>query len=418
MTLRYAALIGLVGLTTHSALAQQCEEKDLVVAFSNGMFNELYDAYQGMLALKTRLGPRVNEYNADGVDYEVEFILSYNQSEAWWRQIIQVGDQRDHDEWGAFIREVQSGGGPTWMQEAANELQAEAQEETWVVDSDLQRHVQRYRNEILEGKKVLVASHSQGNFYANAAYAAVGSASLGIVGAAVPASMIAGGGPYVTLGRDRVMNAVRSLYPTTLPANADNYSSTSSGHEFVTDYLDGEPSGRYLMEGYLNQIRDIEEPETDAGDGIFTVTLEWGGQPDVDLHVFEPDGSHVYYSAPAGTAGYLDVDDTSGSGPEHYYASCERLLAGTYRVGVNYYRGDGPETARVQIEAGDAVRNFTQPLGADVGSDGNDSPIPVATVVVSGSEEDGFEFEIRGGGPALRDPLGDLLGTPKGAIPF
>lgn len=404
--LRVAALLGLISLASPPAVAQQCEGDDLVVAFSNGMFNDLYDAYQAMLQLKGRLNPRIED------DYDAQFILSYNQSEAAWRQVLQVAAQRGHDDWGAMIRSLQTLGGPEWLQNLALGIQEASREDTWVDDADLQQHVQRYRSAILEGKKVLIASHSQGNFYANAAYYAVGSSSIGIVGAAVPASEIAGGGPYVTLTQDKVMNAVRALYPTTLPANGTNAGVTSSGHEYLADYLYGIPSSTTLMDAYLAQIAAIEEPDSEAGDGIVTVTLEWGAEPDVDLHVFEPDGSHVYYSNRQGTSGYLDVDDTSGYGPEHYYASCSALQTGTYRIGVNYYRGDGPETARVQVEAGDEVRNFTQLLTSDVGSAGNNSPISVATLVVTGSQEDGFEFEIRGGGPALRDPLADLL-APK-----
>lgn len=401
------AVLSLLLALAPSAFAQtdgdQCEANDLVVAFSNGMFNELFDAYQSMLTLKGRLEPQVED------DYDAEFILSYNNSESPLTQVYQVATQRGSDEWGALLRQLQEGGGPDWLQELASRLQSESTRQTWVDDADLQRHVQRYRGAILEGKKVMIASHSQGNFYANAAYYAVNSRSIGIVGAAVPASEIAGGGPYFTLTQDRVMNVVRALYPTTLPANATNNGVTSSGHEYVGDYLFGLPSGPALMGAYVAQIAAIEAPEGEAGDGIVTITLEWGAEPDVDLHVFEPDGSHVYYSNSTGTSGYLDLDDTSGFGPEHYYASCQRLQAGEYRVGVNYYNGDAPETARIQVEAGDEVRNFTQALGSDRGSAGDASPIPVATVVVGGSREDGFTFSIRGGGPALHDPLADLL---------
>ncbi len=401
------AVLSLFVALAPSAFAQsdggQCEANDLVVAFSNGMFNDFLDAYQSMLTLKGRLEPQIED------DYDAEFILSYNKNESAFAQILQVATQRGNDDWGAFLRYLQEGTGPAWLQDLARSLQSESTQQTWVDDADLQRHVQRYRGAILEGKKVMIASHSQGNFYANAAYYAVNSRSLGIVGAAVPASEIAGGGPYFTLTQDKVMNAVRARFPTTLPANATNSGVTSSGHEYAADYLFGLPTGPALMNAYVAQIDAIEVPEGEAGDGIITITLEWGSEPDVDLHVFEPGGSHVYYAARQGTSGYLDVDDVSSFGPEHYYASCQRLETGEYRVGVNYYRGSGPETARIQVEAGDEVRNFTQALASDRGSSGNASPIPVATVVVGGSREDGFTFSIRGGGPALYDPLAELL---------
>lgn len=32
------------------------------------------------------------------------------------------------------------------------------------------------------------------------------------------------------------------------------------------------------------------------GNGIITAMLTWGSNPDIDLHVFEPNGTHVYYT--------------------------------------------------------------------------------------------------------------------------
>jgi hypothetical protein len=50
-------------------------------------------------------------------------------------------------------------------------------------------------------------------------------------------------------------------------------------------------------------------------------TLSWdGATSDVDLHVYEPSGKHIFYGSPEGDDGYLDRDDTDGFGPEHYFA--------------------------------------------------------------------------------------------------
>lgn len=85
-----------------------------------------------------------------------------------------------------------------------------------------------------------------------------------------------------------------------------------------------------------------------------TITLTWGQDlSDVDLHVLEPevDGRHIYY----GNMGketellypYLDIDNTRGYGPEHYYATenmtlpnypgPDKSLYGIYQVRVHYY---------------------------------------------------------------------------------
>lgn len=69
------------------------------------------------------------------------------------------------------------------------------------------------------------------------------------------------------------------------------------------------------------------------------VLLAWDSDnTDLDLHVVTPDGAHVYYAnrvAPNG--GALDVDVTTGYGPEIY--ATPTPLNGTHLVYVNYYGG-------------------------------------------------------------------------------
>ncbi len=67
------------------------------------------------------------------------------------------------------------------------------------------------------------------------------------------------------------------------------------------------------------------------------IVLAWDTDgTDLDLHVVSPDGVHTYYAdrvAPNG--GALDVDVTTGYGPEIYSSAAP--LHGTYLVYVNYY---------------------------------------------------------------------------------
>ncbi|MDG6220528.1 MAG: hypothetical protein QCI38_03670 [Candidatus Thermoplasmatota archaeon] len=77
-----------------------------------------------------------------------------------------------------------------------------------------------------------------------------------------------------------------------------------------------------------------------------TITLTWDtGKSDVDLHVLEPTidsnpGRHIYYSN-KGSSGsgnpYLDFDDTSGYGPEHYIATEGSTLPNYQGEGVSLY---------------------------------------------------------------------------------
>jgi uncharacterized protein YfaP (DUF2135 family) len=91
------------------------------------------------------------------------------------------------------------------------------------------------------------------------------------------------------------------------------------------------------------------------------VVLSWDSdQTDVDLHVIEPDSSHVYYGERVSkNGGALDVDVTTGYGPEIY--STAGPLPGTYLVYANYYGGQDANnvltTAKVSIITEEATLN-------------------------------------------------------------
>ena len=83
------------------------------------------------------------------------------------------------------------------------------------------------------------------------------------------------------------------------------------------------------------------------------VVLSWDSDStDLDLHVVSPDGAHVFYGdRAAANGGVLDVDVTTGYGPEIYASPSP--LRGIYHVYVNYY-GAGEQrgaitTAQVAI---------------------------------------------------------------------
>src|SRR5262249_42949448 len=86
-------------------------------------------------------------------------------------------------------------------------------------DSDLQKHVAHYRQELAAGNKVILVPHSQGNFYANLSFEelavtdGIKSHQLSITGVATPTSFIANNGLYVTVVQDFIYKVPGALGP-------------------------------------------------------------------------------------------------------------------------------------------------------------------------------------------------------------
>lgn len=266
-------------------------------------------------------------------------------------------------------------------------------------------HRTRIDARVLEGKKLLFYAHSQGNLFANSAFDyAVGKAGANAVRLVhvAPASPTLNGG-YTLADQDLVINGLRltgtvpannasiPLYPTR--AAGVNGAKDILGHGLLEIYLNTSlPTAGAISTNVTTALSQLQAPPAQAQDGFFTATLTWNGSGDVDLHTFEPQGAHVYYSALSGQAGFLDVDNTVANGPEHYFASCDdtQLQTGTYRIGVNPYSDSAGRTATLQISSRDGVLTTrTLVLGPDRGSSGNASPTILVTVTVARDPETG-----------------------------
>jgi hypothetical protein len=370
------------------------------IFYGNGMFNnqkDITNSYKKLESMMRSAGNLSEE--------EWEFDISYNHDEKIF-SLFQVFRQRQGESVSTFWNWL-SGlwPSPDWFQDKALDMAARVDQAQAVRDSDLRSHIQRYKTLLQEGNRVLVVGHSQGNFYANSAYTNLARDSsnlpmdaFGVVAVATPSGLVAGGGPYITRTDDLVIDAVRSFFWGTLDGNVTNSNDSADwkNHSFIDAYLNGDQSGPMIVNEALAKAGSLAWPQAQFGNGPITVNLIWGAEPDVDLHVFEPDGSHVYYASPVGTSGYLDYDDVTSWGPEHYYVvDCEDLAVGTYRVGVNYYRGSAPETSYIQIQAGDVNRNYLTYLPQAEGSAGNANPEGVADIEVTGDDVSGYTFTVR-----------------------
>ena len=261
------------------------------------------------------------------------------------------------------------------------------------------------REAVARGQRVVIVGYSQGNYFANLAFNRLSSeeqSSVGIVHIATPTPPLSEKNPYYTFNTDRVINGVRDAsdlvesWNLTSPPNPneDNQSTSpsGSGHAFFDYLINSSNTGEKIASAVVSRFNNLTPPIASIGTGIIQVTLTWGEQPDVDLHIFEPQGAHVYYANRNGTSGTLDRDDTDGYGPENYVVASDTLQYGVYKIGVNYYAGSAPETANIGICAGGTMRTFQTPLSQAIGSQGNNAPTTVANIGVS----EGPRFTISG----------------------
>jgi uncharacterized protein YfaP (DUF2135 family) len=95
-------------------------------------------------------------------------------------------------------------------------------------------------------------------------------------------------------------------------------------------------------------------------------TLIWdNGNSDIDLYMRSPSGETAYYSSKTTGGMELDVDNTSGYGPENIYVV--QPQSGSYTISVNNYaRGNGV-TATVYVYVNEVVRDVKR---VTFGSDG------------------------------------------------
>ncbi|PXX89551.1 hypothetical protein DIT71_13550 [Marinobacter vulgaris] len=434
--LSFAISLFIITSTSLNAFAQPyearnfCRDSGIIFAFFNGVQTTIGEANRALNEFRRIHG---NE-RADGENIRYEVMYNYTDG---LDDFVETFEQRVLEQEQILAGryelalEIINGGGKWWQRlaELATTL-PETRDDfiNWyqakIVQSltslagnpptitNYSEHQSRVDTWIVEGKQILMVAHSQGNLFANSAYGyasdKIDNEALNLVHIA-PASPTTNG-PHRLADKDLVINALRASGSVVgITDIIPGYLNRPGGLNGQTDIL-----GHGLLEIYLNpalglgaavvqnietELANLQPPETEfeAETGFFTATLTWNGAGDVDLHVYEPSGSHVFYQAMTGTSGYLDVDNTVANGPEHYFAACEaeKLQAGTYQVGIaNYDRADG-RTASLQIASfRDGVlgtRSVT--LGPPTGD--NPSHIMFDVEVVEDSETGEFEVIVQ-----------------------
>lgn len=194
-----------------------CSNSGATVVFINGIFGKLADARSDQENL-------AQYFKLKYPNEKVEFITGFNESH--------LGGANDL---------------------ATAIIQAYGYED---LDYDLTTILNQIHSQI-STKKVLFVGHSQGSFYANAAYKylieyGARPESIGVYNVATPASYTAANGEYITSSTDKVINetvrklAEKSYAKVPLPANANielsaqEKADKNGGHGFSSVYLASE----------------------------------------------------------------------------------------------------------------------------------------------------------------------------------
>ncbi len=256
--------------------------------------------------------------------------------------------------------------------------------------------------DVLSGKKVIVVAHSQGNFFTEAALGLLPAFvrdSVGVVAIAPPTDY-SNAGTFGYFDYSLLENDIIRCIPfTLLPPNVDNAVSRNAScmccddgklvHSIDDSYL-GWPQTRWQI---ASQIRaaylGTSNGDPSAGQGFVQFTASWNIAGDIDLHVYEPTGEHVYFGDRSGDFGTLDRDDITGTGPENYYICTQpQVGVGDYDIWIHNYGGAPGTQVSLAVKAGAQVRSYTITVGAS--SPTSTPSIFVTTVRYDGN---GFSFE-------------------------
>ena len=392
-------------LVAETSTASICDTKETVIFFGNGIKTIEKKAYESRNIIQKHLKSKFTPEEFKTLEFAIAYNGTHTLPLDLLESVIQILTGNISKFWRYFFGLDPI---PEWFAENFILLAGMLDKSGLLTTDSLAKHVNTYKTVIAEGKKVILVAHSQGNLFGNQSYNLLDSReqqSFGMVSVANVDNNVLGSNsvdsPYTTLESDKVILALiaaQLALPTSpMQPNTENFPATDNfwGHSFIDSYMVEESNSANRITGDIAAVLDgLAIPSQVIESGVLTVSLTWGSEPDVDLHVYEPNGMHVYWDNMYGLSGALDRDDRSGWGPEHYHvASCNTLEEGIYTIGLDYFKGYNREVATLQIQAGQIMRTYEIPMASEYyGSSGY--PEAVANILVKPGDNSGFAFEI------------------------
>lgn len=142
----------------------------------------------------------------------------------------------------------------------------------------------------------------------------------------------------------------------TIPSNIQDYAL----HPAVLKDNKTARSSLEIMKGLITGARASARAQAAeiTTNSLLTAQLRWEDWDDMDLHITEPNGTSVFYRNKYGNHGYLDLDDTDGHGPEHYFIreqlDCNALSNKQWNFSAHQYpNGGNKAVAHFMLKVGD-----------------------------------------------------------------
>lgn len=288
----------LLAVVSSSVSAQ---EPTIAIVYGNGVDNTWTEAWRSKGVLENRLASSLSEEDF----LLIEFHLAYNQKGNLLRDLSEALIQDFQTDVSQILRFL-SGLDPLpdFYQDAFTEITATF-DASLLVDDDLEKHVNLYKAKVLQGKKVVVVAHSQGNFFANQSFpllSAEEQESFGVVSVANPDSFVAGDDRffddhYTTSAVDVVISFLAEITGNPLPPNVINGITLSDllGHSFVKSYLRiGSNSEPKIMNDIVDIVDLLVQPPFGLG---FTPSPSGNGR----AVAFDPATGSLYYTITSST---------------------------------------------------------------------------------------------------------------------
>jgi hypothetical protein len=225
----------------------------------------------------------------------------------------------------------------------------------------------------LESDRMLFVAHSQGNLFMNQAfdYAKKIMPIESVSAVHVAPASIKLNGQHILANLDLVINGLRIDLPLMVPSITHympayaarpagiNGQKDLLGHGFAEIYLNqGLQVGTATLNAIADGLNTVKPRPPLAKSGFFTISATWDGPGNVDLHVKEPNGTHVWPGQPIGQSGEIDISNSMGYGPERYYASCSPNILQPGRYLIDITNNSGAQGRKVTVTAHDTARGY------------------------------------------------------------